>query len=332
MAEIKTVAKKGWFLPAILGIVVVAIPPFLGDYIQQILILIMMWITMATAWNLLGGYCGQVSFGHAVFFGLGAYGGGLLLLHWGISPWWGMIVGPLLAVIISIPIGLICFRLRGPYFALAMLALGETFRIVFTNWVSVLGGACGVIHHRTWGAAKLPYYYIALAIAALSVYVVYRLIHSKYGYYFVSIREDQDAAEALGIPTTRYKMYALIPSAFLTGLAGAIFMNYIAYIDPEVVFNLSNISIMMILSVMIGGAGTLWGPVLGATIFQGLSEGLRVGIAGLVSTSVAAPLAYLVFMVLACLLIMFLPDGIIGDWAKIKRAFSRKKPVYVGGE
>jgi len=297
-------AKKNWFLLAILGlggVAVVAIPPFLGGYFQHVLILIMMWITMATAWNLLGGYCGQVSFGHAVFFGLGAYGGGLLYLHWGISPWWGMIVGPLLAV----------------------LALGETFRIVFTNWESVTAGAVGIITSRTWGAEKLPYYYIALAIAALSIYVAYRLIRSKYGYYFISIREDQDAAEGLGIPTTRYKLYALIPSAFFTGLAGAVFMNYIAYIEPHLVFNLSAISIMMILAVMMGGAGTLWGPVLGAAIYTILSEALRAAI---------GPISYLVFPVIACLIIMFLPDGIIGDWDKIRRVFSRKKPAYVGGE
>ena len=316
-------AKKNWFLLAILGVVVVAIPPFLGGYIQHVLIVIMMWITMATAWNLLGGYCGQVSFGHAVFFGLGAYGGGLLYHHWGISPWWGMLAGPLLAVIIGVIIGRITFRLRGAYFALSMLALGETFRIVFTNWEPVTAGAVGVVFSRTWGAAKLPYYYTALAVAASSIYVVYRLARSKFGYYFVSIREDQDAAEGLGIPTTRYKLYALIPSAFFTGLAGAVYLNYMAYIEPEVVFNLSAISIMMILSVMLGGAGTLWGPALGAVIYTILSEALRAAI---------GPMAYLIFPVIACLIIMFLPDGIIGDWGKIKRVFSRKKPAYVGGE
>ncbi len=315
-------AKRNWVLLAISG-VVVAIPPLLGGYIQHVLILIMMWITMATAWNLLGGYCGQVSFGHAVFFGLGAYGGGLLYHHWGISPWWGMIAGPLLAVVIGIPIGLVTFRLRGAYFALAMLALGETFRIIFINWESVTAGAVGILTSRTWGADKLPYYYIALAIAALSVYTVYRLTHSKFGYYFVSIREDQDAAEGLGIPSTRYKLYALIPSAFFTGLAGAVFMNYIAYIEPETVFNLSAISIMMILAVMLGGAGTVWGPVLGAAIYTILNEALR---------AVIGPISYLIFPIIACLIIMFLPDGIIGDWNKIRRVFGRKKPVYVGGE
>lgn len=315
--------KRNWFLLAILGVVVIAIPPFLGGYIQHMLIMIMMWITMATAWNLLGGYCGQVSFGHAVFFGLGAYGGGLLYHHWGISPWWGMIVGPLLAVIISIPIGRVTFRLRGAYFALAMLALGETFRIVFINWEPVTAGASGIVFSRTWGAAKLPYYYTALAVAALSIFVVHRLARSKFGYYFISIREDQDAAEGLGIPATRYKLYALIPSAFFTGLAGAVYMNYMAYIEPETVFNLSAISIMMILAVMLGGAGTLWGPVLGAVIYTILNEALRAAI---------GPMAYLVFPIIACLIIMFLPDGIIGDWDKIKRVFGRKKPAYVGGE
>lgn len=307
----------------VLGIVAVTIPPLLGNYAQHVLVLMMMWITMATAWNLLGGYCGQVSFGHAVFFGLGAYGGGLVYLHWNISPWWGMMTGPLLAVGIGIPIGLICFRLRGPYFALGMLALGEIFRIVFTNWRSMSGGAVGITISRTWGREKLPYYYIALAIAALSIYITYRLIYSKYGYYFVSIREDQDAAEAMGVPTTKYKLYALIPSAFFTGLAGAVFMNYIAYIEPHMVFSLADISIMMVLCVMMGGAGTLWGPVLGAGIFVALNEMMRATI---------GRQSYLIFFAIACLIIMFLPDGIMGEWGRIKRVFTRRKPAYVGSE
>jgi len=316
--------KRNWLLPAIVGIVAVALPFIVqGDYYRHILILVLVWITLGTAWNLLGGYCGCVSFGHAAFFGLGAYGAGLLVFHAGISPWWGMIVGPAVAVIIGIPIGLITFRLRGPYFALAMLALGEIFRLVFTNWVSATNGAVGILIIPAF-TSKVAYYFIGLAIAAAGIYTVYRLMHSKLGYYFVSIREDQDAAEALGIPTTKYKMYALIPSALLTGLAGAFYMNYMAYIEPGVVFSLPEISIMMILVTMVGGAGTLWGPVLGGALYVILAELFR-------TTFGAANV--LVFGIIVCLIIMYLPDGFIGDWPKLKGYFRRgRKASYAGGE
>jgi len=319
-------AKKSWFLPAILGIVAIALPPFLGGYFQHILILVMMWIAMATGWNLLGGYCGQASLGSAAFFGLGAYGAGLLYLHWGISPWWGMITGPLLAIMVAIPIGLVTFRLRGGYFVLSMLAVCEAIRIVFLNWVEMSAGPLGIIIERTWGMEKLPYYYMVLAIAALSLYLVYRLMKSKFGYYFVSIREDQDAAEGLGIPSTKYKIYALIPSAGIIGLAGAFYMNYLAFIEPNVVFPLV-ISATMILSVMLGGPGTFWGPALGATIFVLLSELLRAFAGPVIGT-----IHYLIFALILVLVIMFLPNGIAGEGDKIKRLFRGKKPVYVGGE
>ncbi len=314
--------KRQWLILAMLGILCIVVPPFMGTYAVHVLILVMMWITMALGWDILGGKTGQISFGHAIFFGLGAYGGGLLFLHWNITPWWGMAAGPVLAIIVGIPIGLVCFRLRGPYFALAMLALNEIIAIVFTNLDTLTNGATGIDCARTWGAEKLPYYYIALVIAAFAIFVTYRIQNSKYGYYFVSIREDQDAAEALGIPTTRYKIYAMIPSAGITGLAGALYMNYISSIYPETVFALEAISIFMILAVLIGGAGSLWGPVLGGAIFAGLDEILRATI---------GPISFLVFAVIAVLIIMFMPDGIIGSWPKV-RAYLRRRKLTTGSE
>ncbi len=310
--------KRGWITPVILGIAALLLPFTLSSYYQHILILVIIWITMASAWNVLGGFAGQVSFGHALFFGLGAYGGGLLYHHWEISTWWGMIVGPVWAAAIAIPIGLITFRLRGPYFALSMLAMGEITRIIFTNWVPFSGGAVGVMISRTWGGQKLPYYFIISAICAATLGAVALIRYSKLGYYFLSIREDQDAAEALGIPTTKYKMYGLIPSAFFTGLAGAFYMNYMASIEPRVVFNLEAISIMMILTVMLGGAGTIWGPVLGATVYVVLAEVFRT-IPGIKEVHV------LVFALIVIVIIMFLPDGILGEWDKIKRVFIKPK-------
>jgi branched-chain amino acid transport system permease protein len=294
------------------GIAAIVLPFVLGGYYIHILILVLMWITLATAWNLLGGFAGQVSFGHALFFGLGAYGGGFLYYHFGISTWWGMLLGPVSAVIVGFPVGLITFRLRGAYFALGMLAMAEIARIIFVNWVSLANGAVGVMISRTWGGAKLPYYFIMLAIATAAVITTIRMMHSKLGYYFLSIREDQEAAEALGIPSTRYKMYAYIPSVLFTAMAGAFYMNYMAYIEPAVVFSLSDISIMMILCVMLGGAGTLWGPALGATVYVILAEAIR-------TIPVIKEDHVLIFSLIVVAIIMFLPDGIIGEWDKIRR-------------
>jgi branched-chain amino acid transport system permease protein len=287
---------------------------------MHILILIMIWATIGTSWNLLGGYTGQVSFGHAAFFGLGAYAAGLLHLHWNFSPWWGMAVGPLVAAAMALPIGIICFRLRGPYFALAMLSLGEIFRLLFLNLSGLTNGAKGILIIPEI-TSKIPYYYIALFILALTIFVTHRIVHSKTGYYLVAIREDQDAATSLGIPTTTYKNMALLPSAFFTGLAGAFYMNYVAFIDPNIVFSLSNVSVMVILVVMLGGVATTWGPTIGSAIYIFLGEYFRttLGTANV-----------LVFGILVCLIIIFLPNGITGELNTLKRVFLRTKTNLPG--
>ncbi|BAF58641.1 MAG: branched-chain amino acid ABC transporter permease [Pelotomaculum sp.] len=301
----------------------VLLPLFVkAPYQMHILILIIIWSVIGTAWNLLGGYAGQVSFGHAAFFGLGAYAAGLLKFHYDISPWWGMLLGPVAASVISLPIGLICFRLRGPYFALAMLALGEIFRLLFTNLTSFTNGARGILIMPEI-TGKMFYYYLGLAMLALTLLTTYLIVHSKVGYYLVSIREDQDAATSLGIPTTRYKNYALLPSAFFTGLAGAFYMNYVAFIDPNIVFNLSNVSVMVILVVMLGGVATTWGPTVGAAMYIFLGELFRTTLG---SANV------LVFGILVCLIIMFLPNGVVGEInILMKQAAARKKTSLAGG-
>lgn len=290
-------------------------------YYQHVLIMALIWASMGTAWNLLGGYTGQVSFGHAAFFGVGAYAAGLLTYHFDISSWWGMLTGPLAATLIAIPIGLVTFRLRGPYFSLAMLATGEIFRILFLNMVSITNGARGILLMPSI-TDKVFYYYLALALLVVSVLTVYLMVKSRFGYYFVAIREDQDSAEALGIPTTKFKMFALLPSAFLTGLVGAFYMNYVAFIDPSVVFSLSEVSVMVILVVMMGGAATIWGPTVGAAIYVILGETFR---AQWGSASVLA------FGILVCLVIMFMPNGILGETEPVGKILRRLKSVWVGG-
>jgi branched-chain amino acid transport system permease protein len=298
------------FVAALLLPVIIQAP-----YQMHILILVLIWAVMGTAWNLLGGYAGQVSFGHAAFFGVGAYAAGLLEFHLGISPWWGMILGPVLAALVSLPIGLICFRLRGPYFALAMLALGEIFRLLFTNMESFTNGAKGILIMPAI-TDKVFYYYSGLLMLLVTVLVTTLIVRSKIGYYLVSIREDQDAATSLGIPTTLYKNLAILSSAFFTGLAGAFYMNYVAFIDPHIVFNLTSISVMLIMVVMLGGVATTWGPTVGAALYIYLGEVFRTTLG---SANV------LVFGILVCLIIMFLPNGIVGEIGMLKQVVTRKK-------
>ena len=207
-----------------------------NPYLLHMLILVLLWVVLGQSWNLLGGYTGQVSFGHAAFFGIGAYTTGILVKS-GFSPaaaWWGLLLGGLAAMVVASVIGWICFRLRGPYFALSVLAL-----------------------------------------AAVSMLLIRFVMHGKLGFYFLAIREDQDCAESLGINATKYKLISLLISAFFTGVAGSFYMNYMGFIDPGIVFSIHDISVMMILVTMLGGVATTWGPAVGAAIYILMSEAFR---------------------------------------------------------
>jgi branched-chain amino acid transport system permease protein len=311
-----------------------------SDYFLHLMILFLLWVVIGSSWNILAGYTGQVSFGHAAFFGVGAYTAGLLFQHLQISPWWGMAVGGIVAVLIGLPFGAICFPLRGAYFALASLALGEGIRHVATIAEKFTGGMVGIMIMPTF-TSKVPYYYIALGLAILSVASIQAIINSKPGYYFVSIREDQDAAASLGINTTLYKNISLAISAFWTGMAGALYMNYMGFIDPHVVFSLHDYSVMAILVAIVGGVGTIYGPTVGAFIMVAFQEIFRTGFFGLFDTlgkatgssaftslSDAIHKAHVLgFGILVIVVILYLPNGVVGDWEKIKRNVFRINPA-----
>jgi branched-chain amino acid transport system permease protein len=308
----------------VLGIVFLIFPLIIGsDYYQHLVIIALMWVVIGSAWNLLAGYTGQVSFGHAIFFGTGAYTAGIFATKLGISAWWGMAFGGLVAMLIALFVGWVCFRLRGPYFALATLAGGEIFRLIATNWESLTDGMVGILIIQSF-KSKLSYYYIALGLAAACIYTIYLTMKSKWGYYFVSIREDQDAAESLGINTSLYKNISLLISAFFTGMAGAFYMNYMAFIDPQVVFSLHYISIMAILVGIVGGVATIMGPAVGAFIMVGVQETFRSAFFGLAPKGISQAHA-LVFGLLVIFVILFLANGVVGDWGKIKRVVFRMK-------
>jgi len=300
----------------ILIVLLLALLPLVGlsSYLMHIFILVIIYSMIGMAWNLLGGYCGQVSFGHAAFFGVGAYTSGLLYSKLGWSPWWGLLASLLVVTAFSLIIGFICLRLRGPYFALATLAMGEVLRVTSENLVKFTGGDVGIlIRERTW-VGKTWFYYIILSLAIIAFLSVKKVIESKLGYYFVSIREDQDAAESLGIDTTFYKTVALCLSGAITGLAGAFYTNYMGYIDPKVVFSLHDISIVTIMVVMVGGVATYWGPAVGAVIMVFLAELIR-------SNPGLGAAHQTLFGILLIFIIIFLPNGIVGDFQKIIRLF-----------
>lgn len=302
------------------------------QYFLHIMILILMWVAIGSGWNLISGYTGQVLFGAAAFFGVGAYTAALLMHKLEISAWWGLPLGALVSVALAFPFGWICFRLRGPYFALATLALNEILRHIATIWESLTEGMMGILIMQTF-VAKEPYYYIALALAALSVVIVSGVMESRLGYYFVSIREDQDAAESMGINTTFYKMVSLCLAGLLIGLAGALYTNYMGFIDPHVVFSLHNISIMAILVGIVGGVGTVYGPAVGAFIMVAIDELFRSGGFGLLAalgkstgwqfmdsvTKYVSQAHTLVFGILVIVVILYLPNGVVGDWEVVKK-------------
>jgi len=302
-------------LPLIIAGLLAVIPLLgLSSYWMHILILVIMWSVIGMAWNLLGGYCGQVSFGHAAFFGVGAYTAGILYNKLGISAWWGLPLSIFIVTIFALVIGYICLRLKGPFFALGTLAMGVILRVTAENLTGITEGDLGImIRERTW-IEKTWYFYVILILALLSFFLVKKVIESKLGYYFVAIREDQDAAESLGINTTFYKTIALSLSAIITGLAGAFYTNYMGYIDPKIVFALHDISIVTIMVVMVGGVATYWGPFVGAIIMVFLAEIIRT-----IPKLGAAHHTF--FGILLIVIIIFLPNGVVGDWPKLKRFF-----------
>jgi len=297
-----------------------AVVPLLGlsSYLMHIFILVIMWAIIGMAWNLLGGFTGLVSFGHAAFFGLGAYCAAIVYHHLGWSAWWGLPVSVVVVTLFSLVMGYVVLRLRGPYFNLSTLAIGEVLRVTAQNLDTLTQGDLGILlKQRSW-TGKENFYWAILLMALGTYYVVKELVGSRRGYYFVAIREDQDAAESLGINTTLNKTIALTVSGVLTGLAGAFYFNYMGYIDPKVVFDLPGISILAIMIVMVGGAATLTGPLVGSVIMVLLAEWVRS-----IPKLGAAHMS--VFGVLLILIIIFLPNGLVGDFAKIRRLFGRKE-------
>jgi len=293
------------------GSLLVWLPFAVSSVWQNLLITTFYFGFLGQAWNVLGGYAGQLSLGHAAFFAIGAYTSVVLHTHLGLSPWLGMFVGALLAALLSQGIGYLGFRfgLRGFYFILLTLAAAEICRLIALH-LPILGGYTGLFINFTpdpWQfqfKGKIPYYFVSLAFLVLASTVVWLIQRSKFGVYLVAIREDEDAAEALGVDTFRYKMLAYAVSAALTALGGTFYAYYQFYLQPNTVLSM-NLSVDIMIRSIVGGSGTILGPILGSFLLEILGEFSRSYFA-----AGAAGLYLAIYGLLLIVVVLFLPRGV----------------------
>ena len=305
--------KRLYILLALILALLLTFPLYLEKYTLGIFVMIFYYAYLGQSWNILTGYTGHISLGHALYVGVGAYTSTYLAMVYGLSPWIGMFIGGVIAALIATFLGFLGFRfgLRGVYFVILTIAFAEITRLIVSH-VEALGSFSGIfldfkpsfVNFQFRG--NKPYYYISLGMMLASMGVVRLLEISRMGRFMVAIREDEEAAQALGVNTFKYNMLALAISAFMTSLAGTFYANYIFYLHPNSVFGMG-LSIELILRPIVGGLGTLFGPILGSFILTPLAE---------ISRSYFAKggfegLHLILYGILAILVVLFMPKGII---------------------
>ncbi len=297
-----------------LAVVLGLLPQHLTVYLRSFALFTMMYVVLALSWNIISGFTGYTSFGHVVFYGIGAYACAILVAdhHWPWLPTLG--VAAVLAAAVAVLIGYPVLRLKGPYFAIAMLGAAEGTRVIVTVWDGLTHGGLGI--SLPSAETSMETYYAMLVLMVVTIVVAYAVGHSRFGIRLNAIREDEGAAEALGIDATRYKLAAFTLSAVFPAAAGGIQAYKVLYIDPASVF-LVQITIAMALMSMLGGKGTVIGPVLGAVLLYAAQE------ATWVNFPTAHLIAYGLFIVLVA---RFLPRGLIGF--AIDRGWVRKGMVH----
>jgi branched-chain amino acid transport system permease protein len=305
--------KRLYLLLAVVFGILVLLPLFLDNYALGIFVMIFFWAYVGQSWNVLTGYTGHISLGHALYLGIGAYTTTFLAQTIGLTPWIGMLMGGFVAVAIALFLGFLGFRfgLRGVYFVILTIAFAELTRLAVSH-IEALGSFTGIFldfnpsFYNFQFRGNTPYYYIAFGFMVASIIAVRFIEVSKIGRFIVAIREDEEAAQALGVNTFKYNMIAIAISAFMTSLAGAFYANYIFYLHPNSLFGMS-MSIELILRPIVGGLGTLFGPVIGSIILTPLSEISRAyfargGLEGL---------HLILYGILTILVVLFMPKGII---------------------
>jgi branched-chain amino acid transport system permease protein len=316
--------KKNWFLLVLL-LLALTVPLYVTSPTHQNLaILILMAAQIGVAWNIVGGYAGQVSLGHAAFYGIGAYTSAILFPVLGINPWLAMLSGGVIAALVSVLVGWSCFRLKGHYFAMATIAVAEIIQIIFTNW-DFAGAAVGLtipMNESGWANmifdGKAPYYYIALGLLVLTLLANFVIERSFLGYYFRAIKDEPDAARSLGVSLSKYKQIAFAVSSFFTAMGGSLYAQKELYIDPGSVLG-TGLSIKMALVSILGGIGTLFGPLVGAGLLTAIEEGSRTLFGGS-----GRGTDLIIYAALIIVIAVYYPNGILGY---LKSALARRRAI-----
>ena len=323
-------SRRGAVLLALLFAALLAAPWIVNDYLLTVLIIILYFAYTGQAWNIMMGFAGQLSLGHAIYLGLGGYVAAMAFTMYGIGPWLGLLAAIPVAAACGAVIGFLAFRFRvaGVYFAILTIAFAEFARIGFDNW-NFVNASSGLFlpvkqyaHNDLWRLRGDPtmFYYVILCATAVVFVLCHFLLRSRVGYFWLAIREDELAARATGIDTFRYKMIAVMVSAAMTSFAGVFYAFFYNNLFPEQVFSIVR-SVEIILGPIIGGVGTLFGPILGAFLLTSLAEALS---SAMTAFGVDLPGAKQVFYGV-CLLIVIvaLPDGV---WPPLARMLGVKRP------
>lgn len=340
MSAMQRVPREYLVLAAI-TIVLLVVPQFLEGAQLEVAIRIVLFAMLGTAWNVMAGYAGLFSFGHAAYFGIGAYSGAYLLVEHGWSPWLGMLVGMVLGAAFAVLTGYLSFRYRltGAYFVLTTFAFAEMLRLVVLN-LDVLNAALGfrVPINRDAGLADMQfapgsnaYYYVILFMLVVTLAVTITLMRSRSGYYIVAIRDNEEAAASLGLNPMRYKLQAVAFSGALTAAGGTFYFMFLFFIDPSLAFG-AGVSVEILLPAIIGGMATLWGPLVGAALLVPLSEFasalVRSPPSWLSFVQGRSGIGLMIFGGLLVAIIIFLPKGVYGtiaDRVKVAQAQRRQQ-------
>lgn len=281
----------------------------MNDYYLNIIVMTFLWAALSGAWNLMAGYGGLVSLGQSAFFGIGAYATAVLYANFGISPWIGLVVGVLVTTSTAVLISWPCFRLRGAFFSLATLVFPIVMEIVANNWTDVTRGSTGIALPFKPGLGNFIFesrwaYVLAAFALMMLVYGVTRWLHrGKLGLYLIAVRDDQDAAESMGVEPVRVKLIVTMISAALTSLGGFLYAQYILFLDPPSVFSI-NISVQIALFSLIGGLGTPLGPIVGSFIMTPLD--------GILSTFLGGGPRLLIYGAVLLAVVLIAPQGVVG--------------------
>ena len=327
--------NKKWFLGLIACLIVAILFPQIVRvrFVWNLLSLIMVWAVVGMGWNVIGGYCGQVSNGHSLFYGIGAYTVAITCQYWKISPWISIWLGAVISMVVAFIFGKPLLRLKGHVFAISTMALAKCARIIFVNWKWV-GGATGVyiytkgVNEYLYMQFKNPlnYYYVFLIFVVAILVMIKILDKSKFFYYLRTIKGNEMAAESVGIDVAKYKNRAYIMSAAIVSIGGSLYAQFLLYIDPATIMTL-NISMMIVLTAVMGGVGTVEGPILGAIVLTTISEYSRVYLGQY------GGLDLILYGVLVILIVLFIPGGILSIFNKWfeKREAAKTKGEVAGG-